>query len=1069
MEPPLMDKYLTNLRRSTSLDSASASSVHLLFANAIEMTTGEFAEESYKLALTLWEIVFKGEPNKLQKPFLESKAKIIHLMMNYQDYTSYLKLIRPLYNNKKLGTQPEWADILITTLQFTRDESGFIHCNSLEVSAFLRNKNYTLEEKRLMIATYVRKGLLYAAPKNFSNIFLRFLGFLAVIGDDHLLLTSKEHLVYEKALRLIAIPPKDQVSDRLHQIEETVLDRSHGNKLSLQNLVSTFMNCSVSTSPQTALLYWKYKAEVLSDSKTEILTPQDLRNAMMALFHQKKYENILNLYAQYPQLHDDDQIEILLKISEQSKDWKLLQKQFEDMYGRGELPLVIHYAVVMNALASISVTTEVDQLYEQLKMRNLAPTSAIFAALIKSRLSVSDLTGAKNRFDEFLQKVHEGTIDSKSVPRIHALVFGAHFQMSNLETAMNALHVVLEEQKETDIRLVDARLLCDMVSFCAATFGTLELDELQKIAGELNLKTESFYFRAISALTKFEQFEQAEDMIYEAHLESLVPFASALITKAQLRNYRIWFKATADRDVRKFIASRVTTIIRRVDAGEISVHHMDELLMDIIEHFVSLNKLKAAQAYFERAKAMEGLNENHFLPFLKYHSASKSYDGYAQILNLYRDMVKLKVAITARTYVYLIKSLLHIDKVNRSGFINSHKLLESIFELHGLSMAEGVAPPRVVNVDIFKSAVPLLKIVSSYVMATSSGENDNMHLVVSFLNQMKTKLGRKISFEFRFAILKEMSQLYYTQGNVTSARSLVENALKELHDVVDHFHSGTPNAVPKLLQLEYRKIIDLKLKLLQSAQSSPQEFRKLAQCATERSIQLSGPQYTVICKKIMRLELTKPVILEILHICEKYLVGGNWIEVKIMRKVQYIYKLFILYLSRSLSQETIESKFRIFNDYYDVRDLQAVKQEMGALQDPLGALSHELWQFKKLVPKERWTPNELFQNLPEFFVPERQISTRNIIEPSLASAVFSAVESYCDGDQLKAFELYDEFPEVMEYLLFFGESRSRITHFRKHIDELNPLVSSTIELRPDRKKRAIEALEHLRIATEHTL
>lgn len=1062
----LEDECFYKLSSGDKKDQEEITSFQILFANAVEMCTGPRSAEAYSLVLKLWEAVFETDDKDLQEVLFKSRAKVTHLMINNLDFASHEKLMGPL--NTKTEEQ-EWATVLATTLQFSRDNNHYLNYNRMAISGFIRNRNIDLKERKLLLATFLRKALLYSNHSdNFFSSALYFLGLLPHLSHGDLLLVDKESAVFEKALRLLAIPPQNK--DIISHVEEvctmalrTNPEADHDDAMT-SNWITTLINCTVPVSPKVALEYWRYKVEVLAPVVPDALKPLDLHNAMTALFEEKQYEEVLKLYAQYPSLQNDDQIEILLNISERTKDWKLLQTQFESMYGRGELPHVVHYSVVMNALASIGSYKEVEQLYEQLLKRKLEPTAAIYTALIRCKMLLDDPEGAKAWYQMFMKRVQEDKINVSEVARMNARIFGVHFQSSNMKTTMKAFHDLLEQQNESKTRLIDARLMCDMVTFSASAFALRELEELMILAEELNLTTEAYYARAISALTKFGKHEQAEEMAFQAHLESVVPFASALIYKAQAQNLRVWFKSTADRSVRQFIASRLTTIITRVDKSAISVRDLDELLVVVIKHFVSMNKINAARSYLNRMQHTGDIRESHFLPFLQHYVRLGTYEGHLQVLDTYREMAACKINITSRTYVFLIKSLIYIDKANHTNFDNSYRLMESVFQLHGLSILEHQKPSRTVDVDLANHAANLLKIVSSYVVATALPEN-SMLMVTHFLNQMKERLGKKITFEFRLSILYEMSKLYYMQGDMPTARRLVDNAFAELHDIVDH-NLQTSDIVPKLLQLDYRRLVDIRLRILYATPNPISGYLELASSSMDRNIQLSGSQYSEICMEMLKHQPSTITLHLVLRICDTYLVGGNWVEVKIMRKIQYIYKLIVVYLSRTIPRNIVESKYGIFNNYYNIRDVEAVKKEFAHVKNPLEAIDGALSEFSTMLP-ESWGADRLLHNLPDFFVPERRIPTRNIISPLLASVIFKAVEKHCGGDQTKAFELYTEFPEVMEYLLYFGEARTRLMQFRVTIDRMAPPSRSGV--REDfeaRRLRSIEALEHLKIEEE---
>lgn len=1055
-DPLLQAKYLHSIQHSKT----QLQSVHSVFESAIDMATGQHSYQAYQLVLSIWEIVFrKGVSNqKLQRKLILSKPKVLHLMMNNGEYKPYEILIRPIYTMGHLKATPTWADTLISTLKLTREGDRLTYSRQ-SILTFLRSDR-SIDDKRLLISIFLRKALLYSQSQNvLLGVLKDLIGFLDQIGDGHLLFNTTGFLVYEKGLRLIAA--SYDFTSTMEIIENVVMETTES-KDSLSRFISSLMYAVSSSDPETAVALWNYKLEKLNTNMLEYRDLEDLHSVMNAFFVLKAYDRVLKVYAEHLSLHDDDQIEVLLRISEQTKDWKLLQKQFEDMYGHNQLPHVIHYAIVMNALASLGVVKEVEQLYHQLLKRNLQPTAAVFMALIRAHARTGSVPKAKKWYQIFLQQVDQGSIAKNEVALLQAELVKADLVDSNPGTTAETFRSILGAQSKSKKILVNSALVYKMLSYLTVTFRESEFDEVLQMARKYQLVNEQVYCRTVNSLTLFGHYERAEEIAFEAHLESVVPFASAAVTRAQLRNYRAWYKNTSNRDIRRFIADRVTTIIKRIDANEISPRDMDHLLVDVIKHYASLNKLRAAASYFDRVRKMHALSEEHYLPFLEHSSRLNTYEGYARILEKYREMAKFKVSISARTYLYLIRALLHMDKVNHTEYENAYKLLESVFELYGMSTVDNIAANNISISDLSRNAPTLLRIISEYSVATSGHSDRGMTLAVKFLNQIKEKLSHHIGPELRMSILHEMGKIYVARGDFEGARDLINNATREIKEVIDLDRGQTTS---KILLIKYRMFVSLLLRVFRHTNADPPVYDEILEETLQRDIRLSGNQYGEISLEVLKGN-TLGGLHHVLAACERHLVSGNWIEIKIRRKIHYIYKLFVVYLSRTLSRDTIATKYRIFNRYYSAENMELLKNEFTHIRDPLAALSHQLEEFNELNPGESWTAGQLLRDLPEFFVPERRIPTRNIITPLLASALYNSIEAHCEGNIEQAFELYDQFPECMEYLLYFGDERTRMVGFRNEIDKLVP-PSKSIQMEDiqSRRQRSIEALDHLRITT----
>lgn len=1061
LDEDLQNRYIEHLRSVRSLSPEDVAAISEIFTQAVELASGDYSTEAFKFVVRLWLAVFKDRcgGSSLEKELLESRPRVVNLCINNLSYKAYLACTAPLPGSQF------WADTVARTLQFEALSKGELRFSNANIIAFL-NGTSDIQTKRRMVATFLRKALLYSRHgHDFSTILSAFIHYTGIIGDGHLLLIGPEHSVYQKALSILSRPRGNvSVFSHIHMIEGIVMRSEYANKHILSNLLSSLATYTATTRPSAALEYWKFKTLELKSSSDEFLTLHDLLIAMWALFRLQQYEECLELHRKYPSLHNDQQIDTFLRISEKTKDWKHLQKQFEDMYGRGDLPYVQHYAIVMNALASIKVVKEVDELFEQLQRRNLSPSCEVYGAVIKSKLATHDFDGAEEWFDKLLKSYEEGKVTQGNVARVHALVFDLHFHASALPKLMKALHSVIERQKSCSVPLIDTKLYCNLITAVGSNYGVKELEEIWDIAERFSMKTEDVYEKMINALTRFGDYERADTLCFEAHMESSVPFNSSLIYKAQLKNLRSWHNATTDGDLKTHLARKAVSVLRRLDQGKVSLKDRTNLLVEAIKFELSVNRRNTARSYLEQAKALESLNEEHFLPFLRYHCQARSYKGASTVLELYREMAANKIDITSKTYVYLIRALIEIDRSNAAKYTNTYKLLESVFELYGLSMFEHIKPMRTSAEDIHYHAENLLKIVSLYVTATTHQIEANMDLVVHFLNQMKDRLGNKIPVRFRLAIFKEMGHLYHLTGDNVTAKKLVLNALDELLDVADNFRKGVSNEsalepqLPKLLQLDIRQVMEILVPILREMKALPDEYELITHSLLQRNVHLAGPLFRTLIEHILKGEVGESKINVILDICERFLVASNWTEVSIAKKQQYIYKLFILCLARRMPEERIFKTYSLLNKFYNVKSIKTLKSELSNVKYPLGKLEQSLDEYGDLT-SFRWTTNTLFKDPHKFFVPGRNLPTRNTMDPRMTAKIYSFLGKYCEDDRSKAFKLFDKYPETVEYLLYFGLARTRLQTFRNEIDKIQPpLASSANEGRKNRRYRTLRAL-----------
>lgn len=1081
----IRNKYLDIIRNGSTLSKNDVSMICTNFLKVIDIVNGFPTSESIDLLLNMWKFVFQinfsnENVKELQHKFLSKKEPFITILINTKNYSVYKDIVEPVYSIPEFKNyKSTWTDTLANTFQLDSDDKGHILFNKGTIILFLKNPQNSIDIKRRLLATFLKKGVLYSSSINQTYYVTKeFINLLHEIGDDHMLFKDHEHFIYDKAFRLIAIPPKGvQFSDHLHSIKNIIDSSACEYPQTYYNFMTTSMRTILRFSPHNVLNYWHIKLNLVEEQgleESDVFRHTDLKSAMSAFCLLNMYQSVLDLYQKFTGLRHEEQIEVLLRVSEEFKDWKLLQKQFEDMYGKGQLPYVVHYSIVMNALAAIGAKDEVNQLFNQLLKRNLRPTPSIYAALINSETFYGNVESSKYWFDEYLKQVKANTIDPNSGPYLYSLIFKLYLKSSNLDAAMKFLEAARDEQERLNITLVDTKTISKFINFAGTMYGLKELEILRKLGQELNLTSDEYYENLIRAYTRLDQYEKANEVVFEAHLESDVPFTSPDIYKVQLRNYRFWYRNTPSHETQIFISDRIRYILEHVVGNNISNRNNHGLYTEIIKLHLARNDLSSAEALFNFVKNQKMLSEHHFTPFLDYHANLRTFAGYSHVLELYRQMAKERVNISTKTYVHLIKALIHLDALNHKGYENSFKLLKSVFELNGLTISPTDPAPRNPQADILDNSIDLCNIITSYVMATVGYQN-NVDLLVHFLNQMKERLNGKLTNEFKFSIYKELGRLYLKQGNFALAKRLIDNGLEESHNIISKFIHDYPYnniskdeiQIPKRLQYEYRSLLSLKLKCMKTSFETPESYYKLFQDSEEANIKLSGDQYLKLINELLKLS-NPEVLRSILKICEDHLVAGNWAEVKLFRKLQFLYKLTVLHFSRTAGIKAVQNNYDMLNRYYNILDIPQLQSTYLYIHDPLELLKRELDEFNEIHTKTHskgsyWTLDRLLLNIPEFFSPEIRLSTQNKISPYFASRMWHLISGFCGGDKYKAFQLMDEFPETIEFLIYNSSARLRLQVFRKEIDQIQlPPTSDQREDFESRRLRTLEVLNHLK-------
>lgn len=1064
-------EYIKILANINKLDDTELGQIPADFKQILDLSSyGETsAPEVFELLFRIWHSVLIDTRNNgqnleiIQKQLLEEKDRFVHFIINNFRYRAYKQLIEPLFSRKDLVIEKTFADFLAERFQFDRTNRGQLSYSLDSVLDYLYG-NSEITKKRKLITVFFRKAYLNTTEEERGTIIKDFFYCIQAIGDGHLKFNTSELSIYNQSLLLLSRYNDSTRDNHMRQLQQMAYT-SLPSRQSFDNLLSIMMELNLHVNPEASWSYWVYKNSIGSR-----ITSLDLRYGMESLVNLKRYDEVLTLYQQFPQVHTDDHIEVMLKLSEKTKNWKLLQSQFEEMYGRGDLPYAIHYSVVMNALALIGAKKQVEELYQQLLKRRLKPRDSIYAALINSCLFYSDFDGARHYFDEYLSKVKSGELKEAPSSYLYSLIFKALLNSSDLNTCLDFLQTSVSRQNETNVTLIDSRTMGNLIDFASTNYSPKFLEQFKTIAEKLGLDTDAFNVKLIKAYTHLHEFKLAEEVCYKAHQNSEVPFTSAPVFKEQLRNYRFWIKNTTDPDLKYALGRRIWRILDAFYENRISLKNSASLYTEVIKFHLNTQKLGSAQGVLALAQKRNLATENHYIPFMKHYSRYKTYAGDMEIIETYRHMVKKQIPISPKSYVYLMKALVNLDLRNQNKFENSYKLLQSVFELNGIKLGES-NEKQSFNPVIQTNAVDFLLIVSTYIVANGTNDIQNAELLTNFLNFIKQTLDKKLSNEFRFTIYREMGKLYRLQGNIQFAKNFIASGIHEIEEmcqlyIQDYPYSDDKNsvAIPKPLQLQYRRLLTLQFSFMDSYNEAPEAYIKLFERAESCNIRLSGDQYYFIISKLTMIEDQSKSLERVLSVCEKYLTSGSFVEAQWLRNLELLYKLVILHESKFTDEFILQQKYGILNSFYNIKSISSLQKMFEGILDVGNSLNEEVTRYFKHWYKERfWPVSKILSNIPEFFTPERLLTTQNRLDPKLAKRVGQLVSTVCRRDKDKASTFRKKYPLIMEYLTWNNYNRKRIYQFRRRIDAQAPPI--TQETYPSRQHRTIMVLKNLEEAT----
>jgi pentatricopeptide repeat-containing protein PET309 len=1037
-------KFLWDLQNSNEFTPEEAEDIIADFETLISVVSGFPNEDAINTLFETFKTVSLKPSNDasirlLQDRFLSRIRDLIRILLNSRNFELYRTYIQTIYS--KFQIKASWDDLVISTLQL-KYINGTLSMNERAIRSFLNKSDIDISQKRTLLSTMMKVGFLNSSDAGEKQYFIEcFFKFVKQINDDHLLFVEPEYNVYQQALRLIATPNQGF----LHHLKflEDMFYKLDYSPTSFCNFMTSAMTALLPFSPNNVLNYWKFKGKFISKnnlSETEHLHYKDLSSIMLAFSSLNLFTTAISSYKAYPYLQDEEQIEILLKLCKKSKDWKMLQSQFEEMYGRGELPYVLHYSIVMTSLASMGAKTEVDGLFDQLLKRNLIPSSSIFAALISSRIYHDDIDGAKDCFEKYKHFCIDYPDLKKHSAFLYSLIFKIHFKSSDVDGAVKFLNETLEFQKSTGFNLINSELLANFIYFASQNFALAEVEHLKTLASTMKLFDFNVYRSLINAYIHLGQYEIADKLVYELHTTCDVPFSLSEVYALQFKNYRFWWRTCTNSKALSRLNIRMQYIRDIAVENKIAnTKNNGSLLQEVIKYHLQREEAGDAWKVKDLAQIKETLQEKHFVPFLKHYSLIDSFKSHSNVLKIYKEMSDNRIEISSITYLYLMKSLVYLDNHNQNKNQNSLRLLQSIFEIYGLTLDANESNLKPLTSLIHANAANLCKIVSTYILSNGSNQV-NIEILVHFFNQIKAILGSKIDQELRFSIYKEMSSIYLAEGKTELAESLVNSGLSDLNTIIERFNATYPfkdketTKIPRILLGQYQDLVKLKLRCMDNNNEPTESYAKLLDKATTLNVRLTGYQYNTFSNILLKDKQSKYLQL-ILRPTEMFLVRGNIAELIMFKRMKYLYRLAILDIANFKNEEYI-NRYDLLNEFYGIKSVDSLRKEFHNVSHPFSEFKRQLKNYKYLITKNEWTAKKVMGDIPGFFLPEKRIKTLNcIIKPG---QLYRAVEEYCKKDSKRGSELLKEYPNTMRYLSDYFRHNLRLKRFRHQIDQISP-------------------------------
>lgn len=447
-----------------------------------------------------------------------------------------------------------------------------------------------------------------------------------------------------------------------------------------QMLATTCLDLEYSIhSNASAIDIWQAKEQL------HLASTFDLHKAMSALLHMKEYDRALAIYSRNPDIHTDWLFDILLKTYAYRQDWSGMQQVFESLFGRGELPNINHYRIVMEALSKIAGVDVVDTMYNNIKVRKLTPTIAIHNAVMYSRYALGDIFGVKEAYERIAA---EGLRPNLRTFNIKLM---AYRDAGDLKSAIE----VLSDMQQQEVPIT-REILTTMISLCAKRFDIHGAERVFSWLKKKGMHPDVVCYNAmLECYMGAKSFESAERLLEEMKSRGI---SMRIDTITILFKYYGRIKRS---DKLSELYSEMSRLQILPDAKFYSV---------MLEYLVRTDKFNEAETIIKELEGTELKNNIYHYSILM-----KGYldnNQYKQVIEIFQELEKKHIEPTFETVALMIEAY---EQSQRASGVGSQALKDYMSKADEL-------------VDLTSKYLPRNIVSPEMVVAVLKGHSERLNL-----------------------------------------------------------------------------------------------------------------------------------------------------------------------------------------------------------------------------------------------------------------------------------------------------------------------------------------------------
>lgn len=1062
--------FLNYLRNQSSFSKDEIKEVVELHGRLVEVLNE--LQIGFQFLEKMWDAIFNRvvtdeSVTALQKAIIEERDPLTNVLIRSARYDLYKKIITPRLNHSQMSINK--SDELIEIIQLQSDKNAGITFNSKNIENYLLNENKNLILKQQLITLIIctslklNRGLQYTERDYTTQLYLieNFMAWTKMIENNEWF-CNPDATQYDEVLKLIGIPPGDYRIEKYLQDILKLVEQEYQTK-NLYIFITSIMRTLVDKAPHLTYKYFYFKdAQIRQRSlnRSNVLIQDDLTYTMQACL---KFDSqkLFDLYKNNQDLHDGDeggQESLILELSKVTKDWNALQKNFENMYGRGNLPLTVHYGIAMQALNTLRADEELGRLYDQLQKRGLHLNSTVMDALIRSKIRLLDQTKVIELFEVYAKMSSQGKADPKSVQKLFPLILKIPMRNRETSVVLDYLKQYLQREKETGRIFIDGSTFQKVMQYAVGIPSLKTIEATKALVEEYGKQSTEYYAGLISAYSNLDQFERADKMAYEAHRKSKIPFGEIQIWALQLKNNMRWKLRSPDTITSQYNEIKINFITKMsfcsafqlfYDQGGIS------LISDIIQSLHNHGKLKQELAVFRRSKILQLRDERIYTTRLDFWR--RKFEWH-EILKEFDEMNGKNILITARTYRFVLAAVLNLDAKSGSNFDNSTDMLKQVLRFYGLSSDSTKNDRLSLEDDILYLARMVIDFVDIV------GPEQSSLLYLNFVKQIYDKLGKNLDFRLSLILYEGLVKVF-NEDKITMTKEF-----HRLGELVDSYIKDYPfKEVPIFPYRVTRYYGDMLVSWLKSHTPTRADELKILR-VLQSGVKLETDQYTSVLKYFLeKLDDDEDYLDQVLKIMEDNLIHGNLDEYRSYLEKQLCYKICLKYLMDNYGDEdAIFTSYQILNNFYDINGPDQVRENLKStnITNFLRSSSGRLFNIKTNPYGFKSMSHHKFL---DYFNPEHIAQKGLFASNDLILLLRIQILKYCQNDKDKLRTYFKKHPKTMKFVMTEKSTilPLKFKGFRSIIDDISPL--GNLNWKQNRIARASRVLKSLLLDTKYQM